>query len=159
MLRSGRGRSPRYVLRYTDTGPSQATVKKYYLRWREQQAPPLPQRCDNPKCQFRTAPLIWNGKPLKLTLDHIDGNNTDNRPEMLRLLCPNCESQLPTRGGGNKGRIEKSTGGFAKVSNGRRDYVLPAETCYLHKKGILTDPEFRGAEAEATRRKVRIIHA
>jgi hypothetical protein len=66
--------------------------------------------------------------PLKPILDHMEGNNSDNRPEMLRLLCPNCDSQLPTRGGANRGRIEKSEGGFAKVGkDGKRAYVLPAE--------------------------------
>jgi hypothetical protein len=86
-------------------------------------------RCDNSECHFHTNPLVWNGKPLTPILDHIDGVNTDNRPERLRLLCPNCNSQLGTHGGGNRGRIEKSAGGYAKVSrDGRRDYVLPAET-------------------------------
>jgi len=128
MARSSRSRSPRDVLRYTMTGVPQSTVFRHYLRWREQQDPPLPLRCDNPDCFFHTNSLIWSGKPLKPILDHIDGNNTDNRPEMLRLLCPNCDSQLATRGGGNKGRIEKAEGGFAKVSrDGRRAYVLPAE--------------------------------
>jgi hypothetical protein len=55
---------------------------------------------------------------------------------MLRLLCPNCDSQLPTRGGANKGRIEKSGGGFASVSkDGRRSYVLPAEPGRLSLAG------------------------
>ncbi len=110
------------------TVASRTTVLRHYLQWRKQQDPPLPLRCDNPECFFYANPLIWNGKPFKPILDHIDGNNTDNYPEMLRLLCPNCDSQLATRGGGNKGRIEKSDGGFAKVSrDGRHTYVLPAE--------------------------------
>ena len=65
---------------------------------------------------------------IKPILDHINGNNSDNRPENLRFLCPNCDSQLETRGGANKGRIEKAKGGFAHVSpNGKRRYILPAE--------------------------------
>jgi hypothetical protein len=98
------------------------------MHWRSEQDPPIPTRCDNPECTFHAGPLLWNGKPLALVLDHVNGNNTDNNPNNLRLLCPNCDSQLPTRGGRNKGRIEKAEGGYAFVSKtGRRDYVLPAE--------------------------------
>ncbi len=38
----------------------------------------------------------WLGKPLVLEVDHIDGNPSNNAPENLRLLCPNCHSQTPT---------------------------------------------------------------
>lgn len=43
----------------------------------------------------------WNGKPLTLQLDHINGVFNDHRRENLRLLCPNCHSQTPTYAGGN----------------------------------------------------------
>lgn len=41
----------------------------------------------------------WNGKPLTLQLDHINGDSSDHRIENLRILCPNCHSQTPTFGG------------------------------------------------------------
>lgn len=44
----------------------------------------------------------WQNKPISLQLDHINGCNTDNRLENLRLLCPNCHSQTDTYAGKNK---------------------------------------------------------
>lgn len=48
------------------------------------------------KCSICGQESFWNGKPLTLILDHINGKNHDNRFNNLRWVCPNCNMQLPT---------------------------------------------------------------
>jgi hypothetical protein len=38
----------------------------------------------------------WNGRPLTLELDHIDGDRLNNELVNLRLHCPNCHAQTET---------------------------------------------------------------
>lgn len=56
------------------------------------------------KCSICGMEPEWQGKPLVLILDHINGHNTDDRLENLRWVCPNCNMQLPTTNGRNKSR-------------------------------------------------------
>ena len=56
------------------------------------------------RCSECGLPPEWRGQPLTMVLDHRNGDNTDNRLENLRLLCPNCNSQQPTFAGKNRGR-------------------------------------------------------
>lgn len=46
----------------------------------------------------------WMQKPIRLELDHIDGNADDNSADNLRLICPNCHSQTETYKGANAGK-------------------------------------------------------
>ena len=70
----------------------QGTLRRWYLRGEYTEY----------KCAICGLPPIWQGKELVLTLDHINGNNTDDRLENLRWVCPNCDRQLPTYGRRNK---------------------------------------------------------
>lgn len=56
------------------------------------------------KCSICGLEPFWNGKELTLTLDHINGKNTDHRLENLRWVCPNCDRQLDTFGSKNPNR-------------------------------------------------------
>jgi DNA-directed RNA polymerase subunit RPC12/RpoP len=52
----------------------------------------------------------WQGNPITLWVDHIDGNATNNTPENFQLICPNCDSQQDTFGARNLGKGRKSRG-------------------------------------------------
>ncbi len=45
----------------------------------------------------------WMGHPIPLIIDHIDGNSDNNSLTNLRLVCGNCDMQLPTYKSKNKG--------------------------------------------------------
>ena len=44
----------------------------------------------------------WLGLPAPLQLDHVSGDNTDNRIENLRILCAMCHALTPTHSGKNR---------------------------------------------------------
>ena len=74
-----------------DSTASQATLRRWYFRGNYTPY----------KCSICDLPPEWMGQPLSLTLDHIDGNNTNNVLSNLRWVCPNCDRQLPTYAGRN----------------------------------------------------------
>lgn len=64
----------------------QATLRRWYEKGKYTEY----------KCAICSQEPFWNGKELTLTLDHINGNNKDDRLENLRWVCPNCDRQLDT---------------------------------------------------------------
>ena len=48
--------------------------------------------------------LEFDGKGSTETVDHINGNSSDNSLENLRMICPNCHSQTTTYKNRNKGK-------------------------------------------------------
>ena len=49
------------------------------------------------QCNLKT----WNGKPIPIELEHIDGNHANNNLDNLTILCPNCHAQTETYRGKN----------------------------------------------------------
>ena len=62
----------------------------------------------NYKCAICGINNQWHGQQLNFVLDHIDGDASNSAPENVRLICPNCDSQLPTFKSRNP--ISKRTG-------------------------------------------------
>ena len=52
-------------------------------------------------CCSRCGIKTWQGQPITIQIDHINGLRDDWRIENLRMLCPNCHSQTPTFAGRN----------------------------------------------------------
>lgn len=67
---------------------SQKVMREWYLKGKYTEY----------KCSICGQEAEWQGKPLTLILDHINGHNNDHRLENLRWVCPNCNQQLETTG-------------------------------------------------------------
>lgn len=65
------------------------------------------------KCEI-CGNIEWMNQPIPLILDHINGRASDDRLENLRLICPNCDAQLPTYKSKNKNSDRKKRKGVWK---------------------------------------------
>lgn len=92
---------------------NQATTSSSVIRKRLIREGIFEHRCN--RCKNTT----WNGQPIAIELEHINGDHFDNTLSNLELLCPNCHAQTSTYKGKNiilrKARInqeEASPEGF-----------------------------------------------
>lgn len=69
------------------------------------------ERCE--KCGWSERNPVTNNVPVEV--HHVSGDNGNNRPENLQLLCPNCHSLTPTFRNLNKGkgRLSRRVGSVA----------------------------------------------
>jgi len=88
----------------------------------------------------------WNGKPIRLHLDHINGDNLDAREENLRIICPNCDSQTDTFcRGKKKKKIETPWWTMKDVINGQTNCQKDF-TAFVDKASLIEDLKTKSAK-------------
>lgn len=100
------------------------------------------------ECAICKCSNSWQGKPLSLHLDHIDGDATNNVIENYRLLCPNCHSQTDTYcGKNNKGKKATYKKNVCKDCNRElKSWVINCGFCAnekIQKEGLKILEEFK----------------
>lgn len=74
----------------TDATKNPSTLRRFLLRTRGHMC----QRCLR---------VEWEGVPIPLEVEHVDGQSDNNTASNLLLLCPNCHALTPTYKNRNKG--------------------------------------------------------
>lgn len=73
----------------------------------------------NYKCAICGINNEWNNKQLNFILDHINGDASNSSRENVRLICPNCDSQLDTYKSKNKNSARNSRKEYLKEHTNR----------------------------------------
>ena len=68
-------------------GKAQGTLAGYVRRYLNETREHICVLCQNTE---------WQGQPIPLVSDHIDGNPHNHQLDNLRLICNNCDALLPT---------------------------------------------------------------
>jgi Zn finger protein HypA/HybF involved in hydrogenase expression len=92
------------------------------------------------KCSICGLEGMWQNKPIMMVLDHVNGTHNDHRLENLRMVCPNCNSQLETFSGRNNIKKEKE-----------KNYCV---RCGCEMKRKTEKQQCRGCTARNQKRKV-----
>lgn len=77
----------------------------------------------NRLCAICGNPQEHMGEHLLFIMNHSDGNPDNTHPSNMRMVCPNCLSQLPTYKSRNRGN-----GRYLRDQRSQRVSNLPADT-------------------------------
>ena len=62
------------------------------------------------QCVLCGCPGSWRGRPLRLEVDHRDGDYHNNEAWNLRFLCPNCHTQTDNFSGRSRNKYVEADG-------------------------------------------------
>jgi len=136
MLKSNNGCKNKFIVQKTKDQKMQKPLKYFLVDGIIYRTATLKKRLIKEKilkneCSICGQQSNWNGKNLIMILDHINGKNTDNRKENIRLVCPNCNTQLSTF----CGRKNKGLKLFSKIK-------IESNKCYFCKKEISRNAKY-----------------
>jgi len=107
-----------------------------------------------PTCELCGQGELWNGTPMSMILDHINGIANDHRLANLRILCPNCAATLETHCGRNLPRERTCPGCGQPFVPGNIRHRYCSQQCW----GVVAAKRYRGVPKPQTRKVDRPSH-
>lgn len=77
-------------------------------------------------CAICGGTTVWLNLPLAFVVDNVDGNPENYHRANLRLICPNCDSRLPTYTSRTRGHGRSTAAGAMRT-------VGPTDRQYRHR--------------------------